>query len=82
MHHKKECHNESVPLCKGFEDGTCRFEGKTCWYKHTQNSTKNQSEMDIQRSDNNEEMFKRLFDMMETFAEKMKTLESSLERNK
>jgi len=82
MHHKKECHDQSVPLCKGFQNGFCRFEGQTCWYKHNQHSTRNKSEMTIQTSDNNEDMFKRLFDMMEKFAEKMKTIESSIERNK
>ena len=83
INHKKENHPESVPECKDFKSGSCRFEKEKCWYKHSKDSVNNQIEPNIMQSnDNNQDMIKRLFDMMEVFAEKMKVLEVSIQNIK
>ena len=83
MHHKKEYHPESVPECKNFKNGTCRFENNKCWYQHDKDSAYKQIETNsIQTNDNNKDIIKRLFDMMEVFSEKIKILEASIENIK
>ena len=34
MLHKKEKHEESVPMCREFREGKCEFPTQKCWYKH------------------------------------------------
>ena len=40
MSHLKQNHPTSVPLCKNYEKGDCRFNDKFCWFKHNNVSQK------------------------------------------
>lgn len=70
MKHKKTEHHESISICKKYEIGSCRFTKENCWYKH-----ENQENESVE---NNPEMIARIFDMMETFAERFEMIENQL----
>ena len=68
MKHMKEKHNEKVSICRYFSAGNCMFGSKKCWYKH------NKLEND---SNESKSMIRRLFDMMEIFADRIHKLENA-----
>ena len=34
MSHRKEKHVSSIPMCKSFVKGQCKFRNDYCWFRH------------------------------------------------
>ena len=69
MQHRKSKHSDKIPECINLKNGWCRFSGNECWYKHSENK---------EEISNQSPKIKRLFDMMEKFAERMEMMEKQL----
>ena len=68
-------HKNIVSECFENENGWCRFGDKNCWFIHEKKIAKSKSENSgIEAS----EMFKRLFDIMEAFGERMNNVENQI----
>ena len=64
-----------VSECRENEKGCCRLSGKECWFKHSDREIN----IDDENSGfKNSEIIGRLFDMMEVFAQRMKTIEDQM----
>ena len=75
MHHRKNEHIKYVSECRENEYGCCSFSGQDCWFKHSEKIPKNHDE---ENGFQNSEIIVRLFDMMEIFAQRMKSLEDQI----
>ena len=72
MKHKKEKHTESVPFCKQLNS---RIFGPRCWYRHN-NENMNNEENNEPASNN--ELLKKLINMMEIFSHKIISIEKNM----
>ena len=68
MKQRKTEHPQNISICKKYENDSCSFTKENCWYKHKKNEI----------VENNPEMIARIFDMMETFAERFEMIENQL----
>ena len=75
MKHKKEQHIEIIPICKNSKNGSCMFGPLNCWFNHT-NIHENQKNH-INNDMENNEMIRKLFDMMEKFTNRLMKIENS-----
>ena len=73
MNHGKNKHPENIAICTKNLNGSCNFGNKKCWYKHAEKEI--ESEEYIEYSP---EIITRIFDMMETFAERFEMIENQL----
>ena len=73
MQHRKNEHTEFVSECKENENGWCRFSGQDCWFKHKKETIEYHSENSDHK---NSEMMRRLFDLMEKFADRIALVEN------
>ena len=79
MHHKKNDHSKNIPICREALNGTCRFGKMNCWYNHeNENVTENGNENVNENGNGNEEVFDKLFDMMEKFTQRIVNIENNL----
>ena len=69
MLHKKKDHSESIPICREALNGTCKFGKINCWYNH---------ENENEKSNCTEEVFDKLFDMIEKFTQRIVQIENNL----
>ena len=78
MIHRKKEHKESVSECFEYENGWCRFGDQNCWFKHQKKILNSKSENSESENGGIEtsELFKRLFDIMEAFGERMCNVEN------
>ena len=78
MVHKKKEHEDSVSECFENENGWCRFGDQNCWFKHQKKILNSKSENSESENGGIEtsELFKRLFDIMEAFGERMCNVEN------
>ena len=89
MHHRKEDHRESVPLCKKGTYGTCWFGPKKCWFTHAEKQTLNANESEEKTEDEidnpnkekekiiyNQEVIEKLFGMVEKITERIVIMEN------
>ena len=75
MIHRGKKHIQYVQDCS---DGSlCNFDQK-CWYTHSNNSVENEIQ---EPRDNNENMMKRLFDIMEKYGERIEGLKTYCRQN-
>ena len=65
MTHKKQSHIKSISVCREALNGTCRFGKINCWYNH-------------ENVNENEEVFVKLFDMMEKFTQRIVKIKNNL----
>ena len=72
MKHRKKEHPKNVSTCKAHLSSSCNFGTEKCWYKHVEKETESEE------NDDNKEMITRIFDMMETFAERFELIENQL----
>ena len=79
MQHRKNQHISYVSEFRENENGCCRLSGQDCWFKHSDKKSNNDDE---NSSFKNSERIGRLFDMMEVFALRMKTMEDQMWRYK
>jgi hypothetical protein len=75
MKHMKEENCNHISECIENENGSCRFSSNNCWYKHTKVMSKEENETDVSGIKTSD-LLKRLFNMMEAFADRMTTLEN------
>ena len=75
MKHKKEQHIEIIPICKYSKNGCCMFRPINCWFNHKNihETQKNHFNNDME----NNEMIRKLFDMMEQFTNRLVKIENS-----
>ena len=64
-----------VSECRENENGCCKLSGQDCWFKRSDKETNNDDEKSGLK---NSEIIGRLFDMMEVFAQRMKTIEDQM----
>ena len=79
MHHRKQDHEESVPMCKKGTYGTCWFGPKNCWFTHEEKQTSNENESGEETGDKihyNQEVFEKLFGMINKITERIVTMEN------
>ena len=74
MSHRKREHPNKVNQCKNEQNEKCIHGPKSCWYKHTDKHTENN---DINQNDETNDTLKKLFNMMETFAQRLLYIENS-----
>ena len=75
MIHRKKEHIQYVQDCR---DGRwCKLD-QQCWYKHSNNSVENEIQ---EPKDNNENMMKCLFDIMEKYGERIEGLKTYCRQN-
>ena len=75
-------HKNIVSECFENENGWCRFGDKNCWFIHDDEKKIAKSKSEKSESTNSgietSEMFKRLFDIMEKFGERMNNVENQI----
>ena len=69
--HQKVQHRQFVPMCKNFK--TCIYGEEICWFNHENIMSRNEDE----NIANNENMIKKLIQMMEKITERMLIIEES-----
>lgn len=82
MHHRKKEHVQSVPDCKKASNGTCWFGDKNCWFLHNPVHKINENKNNKNQEDGNlynQEIIRKIFDMMETFTHRIMQLENKSE---
>ena len=72
MNHNKDQHTDTVPFCRQFDN--CMF-GARCWYKHDLENVKNG---EMNNSNTNNELIKKLIDMMEKFSNRIVNIENNM----
>ena len=76
MEHRKSKHIENVSVCKENKNGGCVYGSQECWFKH---QSEEQNIIDDGISGiKTVELVKRLFDMMEVFAERISQVENQM----
>ena len=79
MIHRKREHGNIVSECFENENGWCRFGDKNCWFIHDDEKKIAKSKSESANSGiETSEMFKRLFDIMEKFCERMNNVENQI----
>ena len=75
MIHRKIEHERKVKKCKNETNGKCPYGSKFCWYNHTDitKEIENNPNIDLNNQDN--DITKQLFDMMENYAKRILQLE-------
>ena len=71
MKHRKKEHSSKIKLCVNFLNGECPY-NRNCWYKHEE--IKDQTD----DQNGNQELFNKIFDMMEKFTHRIVTIENNL----
>ena len=74
MHHRKQEHNKNVPICKNELNGTCQIQN--CWYNHSEIKMSDENNEDL--SNQNQEIITKLFEMMETFTQRLVQIENNI----
>ena len=69
MKHRKLEHRPVIPKCRHASYGTCMFGEDNCWFVH-------EAYKDEKNNQNNQEMFERLFKMMEKMTERIVQMET------
>ena len=76
MEHRKSEHIENVSVCKENKNGACVHGSQECWFKH---QSEEQNVIDDKISGiKTVELVKRLFDMMEVFAQRISHVENQM----
>ena len=79
MEHRKKEHYNYISECIEHENGSCRLSSSDCWYKHEKGISKDENLLEVSGIKKSV-LIKRLFDMMEAFADRMALLENSAQR--
>ena len=69
MRHRKKEHSSKIKLCFKSVNGECLYQNN-CWYKHEENQDHTENQ--------NQELFNKIFDMMEKFTHRIVTIENNL----
>ena len=76
MEHRKSEHIENVLVCKENKNDACVYRSQKCWFKH---QSEEQNVIDDKIGGiKTVELVKRLFDMMEAFAERISHVENQM----
>ena len=75
MIHRKIEHDRKVKQCKNETIGKCPYGSKFCWYNHTDITKEIENNPNIDLNNQNNDITKQLFDMMENFAKRILQLE-------
>ena len=67
LHHKKREHGDTVKECKNKE---CRYGEQSCWYHHA-------NKVNLEKKDN-QEITEKIFNMMETFTNRIVNIENRI----
>ena len=73
MHyHQKREHFRSIPQCKNANNRECIYAAEKCWFQHTED------EHQENNPNKNCEITSKLFDMMETFTNRIMKIEKQM----
>ena len=78
MKHRKTEHRLFVPLCRHAMYGACIFSEETCWFVHDGEKVRNESENNDKIIKYNQEVFDKLFGMIEKMTERIVQMENVL----
>ena len=81
MSHMKEHHSKFVPNCKNADNNSCQYGTKKCWFRHGDNNEMIEN-MEIEENNEKNEMFQKLFEMVEKYTERIISLENELKQSK
>ena len=74
MKHRKEEHSQNISICKDDNIGYCSYGNTNCWFNHKET---NQSKNNGNGNENeNSEVIQKLFEMMETFSNRLVQIEN------
>ena len=73
---KKENHIGTVATCRNYEKDCCTFGPVNCWFKH--DDIHENGKNDNVSDNENHEVVKKLFDMMESFASRLVQIENNI----
>ena len=76
MYHKKKSHRNKIKPCKNNILGTCWFGESNCWFEHETEENDNIKTNGI--SNTNEEVIAKMFNLMETFTNRIMKLEETI----
>ena len=68
-YHQRPEHVRSIPQCKNTNKRSCIYGAEKCWFQHTEENNMNK----------NSEITSKLFDMMETFTNRIMKIEKQME---
>jgi hypothetical protein len=71
MKHRKSKHNSDIEKCSYASGGVCKFGADKCWYSHNNNEN-----YAYQDKSNNQEIFDKLFQMMEKMTDRILYIEN------
>ena len=71
MKHRKQEHYNKVSVCRNDKDNWCTFSSEKCWYRH-------EEQINDEQNIETPEMIQRIFNMMETFKERIEMLENQI----
>ena len=67
LRHRKRNHEQIIPTCRNFKDGTCIYWNKNCWFQHGENEDDNESNRNKLNEKN--EIIQGIFKMMDKLTE-------------
>ena len=76
MKHMKKTHIRCVQLCKDYKNNGCHYGETNCWFKHENENISD--DINIVEIKNQNEMMQKLFEMVETYTQRIISLESEL----
>ena len=51
MNHRKKHHQQSVPTCRNYVNGSCLYTNENCWFKHDSSEGMEENEHSINKSE-------------------------------
>ena len=82
MSHRKREHLSRVRQCKNEQNGNCLHGSTFCWYKHTDVQKENDNIIINENDDETNDAMKKLFNMMENFAQRLIDIEKLTRQNR
>lgn len=77
MCHRKKQHVQAVPYCNKASSGKCIFGNENCWFQHNEIKKSEENENNEKTNQNlyNDEIIRKMFDMMESFTHRIVEME-------
>ena len=81
LNHRKKHHQNSVPLCRHYSNGSCVYTNETCWFRHaekTEDVTNNKNQNRCTENEHlDKEVIEKLFKMMENFTVEIRQMKEN-----
>ena len=73
LRHRKSNHEQILPTCRNFVDGSCIYGSEKCWFKHGE--TKDEKESNEKKQNENNDMIQGILKIMEKITEQIFQIE-------